>query len=174
MNGPLDVLKNTWEAGGPGEESVVSHILSISDKLAKMTELVKNAQERQHKWYDHNAHTREFKPGQQVLMLLPTSCSKVLAQWQGPYEIVKRMGEVNYIVDMCDRSKRKWLFHINMLREWYTPSSSALYSTEVLDGEQDIPTWTKSGKTQSKVQPIFGNNLTQLQQREPDAVVREI
>ena len=49
MNGPLDMLKNTREAGGPGEHSVVSHILSISDKLAKMTELVKsnlsNAQE---------------------------------------------------------------------------------------------------------------------------------
>ena len=49
VNGPLDMLKNTWEAGGPGEHSVVSHILSISDKLAKMTELVKsnlsNAQE---------------------------------------------------------------------------------------------------------------------------------
>ena len=72
VNGPLDMLKNTWEAGGPGEDSVVSYILSIRDKLAKMTELVKrnlsNAQERQRKWYNHNAHTREFKPGQQVLV----------------------------------------------------------------------------------------------------------
>ena len=42
VNGPLDVLKNTWEAGGPGEHSVVSHILSISDKLPKMTELMKS------------------------------------------------------------------------------------------------------------------------------------
>ena len=84
VNGPLDVLKNTWEAGGPGEDSIVSHILSICDKLAKMTELVKNnlsnAQERQRKWYDRNARTREFKPGQQVLVLLPTSSSKLLAQ----------------------------------------------------------------------------------------------
>ena len=89
VNGPLDVLKNTWEAGGPGEHSVVSHILSISDKLAKMTELVKsNALERQHKWYNRNARTCKFKPGQQVLVLLHTSSSKLLAQWQGPYEII--------------------------------------------------------------------------------------
>ena len=49
-----------------------------------MTELVKNnlsnAQERQRKWYDCNARTREFMPGQQVLLLLPTSSSKLLAQ----------------------------------------------------------------------------------------------
>ena len=92
VNGPLDVLKNTWEAGGLGEHSVVSHTLSISDKLAKMTELVKsnlsNTQERQRKWYNRNAHTCEFKPGQQVLVLLHTSSSKLLAQWQGPYEII--------------------------------------------------------------------------------------
>ena len=92
VNGPLDVLKNTWEAGGPGEHSVVSHILSISDKLTKMTELVRsnlsNAQERQCKWYNRNARTCEFKPAQQVLVLLHTSSSKLLAQWQGPYEII--------------------------------------------------------------------------------------
>ena len=92
VNGPLDMLKNTWEAGGPGEHSVVSHILSISDKLAKMTELVKsnlsNAQERQRKWYNCNACTCDFKPGQQVLVLLHTSSSKLLAQWQGPCEVI--------------------------------------------------------------------------------------
>ena len=77
VNGPLDVLKN---------------ILSISDKLPKMTELMKsnlsNAQERQRKWYNRNARTCEFKPGQQVLVLLRTSSSKLLAQWLGPYEII--------------------------------------------------------------------------------------
>ena len=76
------------------------------------------------------------------------------------------MGEVNYIVDMRDHRKRKQLFHVNMLCEWYAPSSSALYSSEVLDGEQDKPTWTESSKTQSKGQPIFGNNLIQFQQED--------
>ena len=59
------------------------------------------------------------------------------------YEIVIRMGEVNYIVDMHDWRNRKWLYHVNMLHEWYALSSSALYSTEVLEGEQDIPTWSE-------------------------------
>ena len=37
MNGPLDVLKNTWEAGGPGEESVVSHILLAPSQSVRKT-----------------------------------------------------------------------------------------------------------------------------------------
>ena len=67
---------------------------------------------------------------------------------------------------MRDHRKRKQLFYVNMLCEWYPPSSSALYSSEVLDGEQDKPTGTKSGKTQSKGQPIFENNLIQFQQED--------
>ena len=56
----------------------------------KMKELVQHnlaqAQERQKNWYDRNARVREFLPGDQVLVLLPTATSKLLAQWQGPYE----------------------------------------------------------------------------------------
>ena len=38
---------------------------------------------------------REFQPGDQVLVLLPTSTSKSLAQWQDPYKVVKCVGEVD-------------------------------------------------------------------------------
>lgn len=30
---------------------------------------------------------RSFDPGQKVLMLLPSDDSKLLAKWQGPFEI---------------------------------------------------------------------------------------
>ena len=48
---------------------------------------------------------REFEKGDFVLVLLPTSSSKLLAQWQGPYQIEKKVGKVNYVVDMADRKK---------------------------------------------------------------------
>lgn len=33
-----------------------------------------------------------------VLLLLPSSSNKLLVEWQGPYEIIERVGEVNYRV----------------------------------------------------------------------------
>ena len=36
MRGPLDVLRETWQSSMKSEESVVSHVLSIRDKLEKM------------------------------------------------------------------------------------------------------------------------------------------
>ena len=41
--------------------------------------------------------------GDQVLVLLPTSSNKLLAQW--PYQVLKKVGKVNYLVDMYDHRK---------------------------------------------------------------------
>ena len=86
-----------WEVD---EWSAVSYVLSIQEKLANMVELVKGnmekAQETQKRWYDLNARDRSFEVGEKILVLLPTSTNKLLAQWQGPYEVVKKVNKVIY------------------------------------------------------------------------------
>ena len=87
--GPLDVLREEWEASMKSDQSVLSHIMLVRERLEEMSELVrenlKEAQKRQKKWYDQNARERELEPDEEVLVLLPTSSNKLLAHWQGPY-----------------------------------------------------------------------------------------
>ncbi|KAJ8415105.1 hypothetical protein AAFF_G00008030 [Aldrovandia affinis] len=47
--------------------------------------------------YNRPAQLRaqEFKPGEQVLVLVPVEC-KFLAAWKGPCEVIEQIGEVNY------------------------------------------------------------------------------
>ena len=120
VRGPLDVLKESWEGGEQSDQSVVSYVLTMREKLDTMSQLVQEnltkSQQYQKNWYDKSARKREFEPGEKVLILLPTSTSKLLAQWQGPYSIVRRVGKVNYEVDLNDRRKRRRVFHINMLK----------------------------------------------------------
>ena len=101
--GPVDVLKEGWEANKRSSESVVAHVLTLRERLESMTELaaehMREAQEKQKVWYDRNARMRELKPNDQVLILLPTSHNKLLAKWQGPYKVLRRLGKVNYEVD---------------------------------------------------------------------------
>ena len=134
MRGPLDILRETWEELTSGNESVVSYVLTMRDKLAKMSELVQEnlerAQATQKKWYDRTARAREFTPGDKVLVLLPTSTNKVRAQWQGPYTVVQKNGEANYVVDMDDKRKRLRTFHVNMLREWHESKPLALFASD--------------------------------------------
>ena len=45
--------------------------------------------------------------------------NKLLAQWQGPYQVVQRIGKVTYWIDMQDEKKRKRIFHLNMLKDYH-------------------------------------------------------
>ena len=117
---------------------MVSHILLVQERLARMSELVtenmRMAKSQQKLWYDRHARDRDFRTGDQVLVLLPTTTSKLLAQWQGPYTITRRIGAVNYEVDMAGRRKRRRIFHINMLKPWNTPTATTSFlAREVAD-----------------------------------------
>ena len=118
VRGPLDVLKEEWEAEKRSDESVVSHILAIRERMKEMTEIVsvnlKEAQQRQKTWYDQTARERELEPGEEVLVLLPTSSNKLLAHWQGPYCVIRKVGKVNYEIDMPNKRKRRKVFHVNV------------------------------------------------------------
>ncbi len=83
---------------------MVSYVLAMREKLAWMAELVQQnlgkAQVQQKAWYDRNARSRELQPGDDVLVLLPSSTKKLFAQWQGPYKVKRKVGKVNYEVEM--------------------------------------------------------------------------
>ena len=63
-------------ADSRSDESIVSHVLSMREKLAHMTDLVKQnltqAQRQQKRLYDRTAVERRFQAGDQVLVLLPS------------------------------------------------------------------------------------------------------
>ena len=74
-----------------------------------------------------------MEPGEQVLILLPTESNKLLAQWQGPYRVVRKIGKVDYLINLHDRRKKRRIYHINMLRKWHAPWSTGYLAEEVMD-----------------------------------------
>ena len=173
IRGPLDVLKEEWEAKSRNE-SVVSHIMLMRERLESMASIVqenmKRAQAQQKQWYDRTARERVLEEGEKVLVLLPTSTSKLLAQWQGPYVILKRVGKVNYVVDMADRRKRRRTFHVNMLRKWNEPVSTSYFAEGGLEREEDeVLTWDGGAEGEYTV----GGELSPEQREELEAVLRK-
>ena len=87
VRGSLDVIKEAWEVGEGSSESVVSYLIAMREKLEGMVDLVRKneerAKERQKEWYDRHARERELKMGAKVLVLLPTSTSKLLTKCKG-------------------------------------------------------------------------------------------
>ena len=171
VRGPLDILKEEWEAEEKSDESVVSYVLSLRERLESMAEHVqenlRKAQRYQKAWYDRNARERSFQPGDQVLILLPVPTNKLMAQWQGPYPVLRQVGSVTYEVDVVDRRKRKRILHVNMLRKWCAPAGDAYWAEEVANGADDeIPTWDEGSVPK-------GGQLNARQQREIQELLSE-
>lgn len=167
IRGPLDIIRETWEADEHSDDSVVSYLLATQEKLRDMAEMVEEnltkVQGKQKRLYDKGARLQEFKKGDPVLVLLPTSSSKLLAQWQGPYQIMERTGKVTYQVDMHDKRKRCRVFHVNMLKAYQVRSQELLITlTEEMpdeDSEADLLLWNDSFNGT----PTVGEQLTEQQ-----------
>ena len=138
VRGPLDVLKESWETKHKVGDDELTYVTEMREKLASMTELVQEnlakSQDRQKRWYDQKARSRSLEVGQRALVLLPSSNKKLHAAWQGPYVIKRKIGDVNYEVEMHDKKKRQRIFHIDMLKPWNTPENVTYMS--ILSGKE--------------------------------------
>ena len=120
--GPLQVLREVWDDDQeePKITSTYQYVLDLGDRLQATCELAKEelmkSKLTQKKYYDRRAQLRVLQEGDQCLLLLPTSSNKLLAQWKGPYKVIKRTSDVNYMIKVGREQKK---FHINMLKKYY-------------------------------------------------------
>ena len=93
----LDLTKEAWESRPPPHRNMVDHVEQVRDRMAQVWPIVRNhlrqAQQAQARVYNRGAQLRIFLPGDLVLVLIPTAECKFLAKWQGPYEVVDRVGD---------------------------------------------------------------------------------
>uniref|UniRef100_A0A8C5B8M4 Gypsy retrotransposon integrase-like protein 1 n=1 Tax=Gadus morhua TaxID=8049 RepID=A0A8C5B8M4_GADMO len=98
--GILDIAKEAWESQPSPHRTTVDHVEQVRDRMARVWPIVRGhlqrAQQAQTRVYDRGAQLRTFQPGD--LVLVPMAECRFLAKWQGPYEVVESVGEVNYRV----------------------------------------------------------------------------
>ncbi|KAL0170492.1 hypothetical protein M9458_035088, partial [Cirrhinus mrigala] len=98
---PLDVAREAWEQQQPAPlRSAIEHVREMRERIERVMPLVREhltkAQQSQQRIYNRAAQPREFQSGDRVTVLVPTSASKFLATWQGPYTVTERVGPVTY------------------------------------------------------------------------------
>ena len=89
----------------------------MANELAQKN--LKSAQGRMKQWYDKKARFRIFRPGDQVLVLLPIHGQPLQARYCGPYSIEQKVNEVDYLVKTPGRRKERRLCHVNMLKPYH-------------------------------------------------------
>ena len=127
VRGPLDVLKEEWTGDRGTAVPVVTHVVEMRERLAEMTQLVSEnaakSQQKQRRYYNQGAKSRRFEVGDQVLVLLPTVANRLKLHWTGPYKITRKVGTVDYEVEMPGRRQERKIYHVNLMKKWHVMTS---------------------------------------------------
>ena len=140
VRGPLAVLRDLWEDRDITEDDRTSfqYVIELKEKLADCAKIAaQNADvssARYRSYFDLKSQNRQFKPGDEVLVLLPDKKSKLLMAWSGPYPVLERRNKVNYLIDENGVSK---LYHANLLKRYHRRATVA--QAYVIDEEGNLP-----------------------------------
>ncbi len=104
---------------------------NVCRRLAvKLKMLCLKAQIRMKQHFDKAAVSRSFSEGDNVLVLLPVPGSALSARFAGPYEVLGKRGETDYIIKTPDRKRHKRVCHINMLKAYHSREEGLPQSPE--------------------------------------------
>ena len=121
VRGPLNLISEQW-SNESVQISLLDYVLRFKERLKKTWEIAHQhlgkSQTRMKTWYDKKSRMRKFKPGDKVLVLFPLQTNPLQARFHGPYEVEKRIGDLDYLVRTPDRRKKSQLCHINMLKAY--------------------------------------------------------
>lgn len=129
VRGPLKALKECFldESAAMPLAAYVKRFrerMCIAQRVA--SENLQGAQVKMKAHYDqtHKVQSREFHPGDQVLVFLPLHLSPFQSRFCGPYKVIKKINEVNYVISTPERRKKTRLVHINLIKPFHTRSDT--------------------------------------------------
>lgn len=126
VRGPMQALEELWTGGAEPEKRVTyEYVVDLRNRLEETCKLAQEnlvqAQRKYKHHYDKKTRPRKFEVGEQVLVLLPLENNKFLLQWKGPYEVVARVGALDYKVQEGTKVK---IYHVNLLKRYHQRENS--------------------------------------------------
>ena len=146
------------------------HVCKWVEELQERFEIIRDcvkekkekAKRKMKEEYDKKARVRELKEGSLVLLRVPGLHNKLDDMWDGPFEVCKRLRDMNYEVAVPNKRTKRKVVHVNNCEEWKRGEASVLRI--VVAAEED-------GDEGKEKLILLGDDLTLDQQRELQEVL---
>jgi len=108
------------------------------EKIQFICESMKKAQDQQKKYADQKIREVEFQEGDMLYLKVTTQevkyrfgkIGKLAVRYIGPYQIVSRVGEVAYKLDMIEIMRLHKVFHVSQLKK-HIPNPNVVISEPI-------------------------------------------
>ena len=183
VRGPLQILKELWTRSDLDIDvrTEYEYVINLANKMEKTLETarneLRNSCTKYKQNYDEKSVNRELNEGDLVLLMMPTSHNKLLCHWKGPFEVIKKCGRVNYVIDINGKPKK---FHINLLKKYHQRISEgvcglhSIVVNEEVDGEDnDVIPMVPLLQTESVANVNTSDSLTTTQQQEMEDLMND-
>ncbi|KAL1279482.1 hypothetical protein QQF64_026155 [Cirrhinus molitorella] len=145
VRGPLALLREIWEGDQRRGETinVVSYVVQMWERLEKMKTLAQT----------------------EGTVMLPSHESKLLAKWQGPFKVKRKLGPTTYEVAVSNQDRPTQILHINLLKQRVTRSNKSAHSLMIKQVKEE-----EESDDQFLPQPALGDvdHLSPHQQHKKD------
>jgi hypothetical protein len=118
VRGPMSILKDilTGEVREYKTRAAYDYLLDLKQQLQTACRYATNKSEggkdKAKNYYDRSATTKDIKVGDHVLILKPQLLNKLELRWAGPYEVLKKIGDLDYVIKTGDSTK---VVHVNRM-----------------------------------------------------------
>jgi transposase InsO family protein len=125
---------------------IQDHIDTLTDRLKEAYHVVREnnkvGRERQKEGYDKGTRLITFQPGEMVYLRqmnrVRRGCPKFRLRWRGPYEVIRRLSDLNYLVRVS--RKKELVVNVNKMKKCFAetaPLPSGTRNIPVRDQEGD-------------------------------------
>ena len=129
---------------GKASEDTVTYMdwlkKNISDALRLARRNLSEAQGRMKRKFDRKARKREFKKGEEVLVLSPNRGSPFDGRYLGPYVVSQKIDERTYRIDTPEGRRKSQVCHINRLKAYIRregqPVLAVTANSRTVEGEE--------------------------------------
>ena len=116
------------------------YVVDLRNRIEETCRLAKDnlrsTSKKQKQHFDRKARQRCFIAGDKVLLLLPVKRNKLEMAWQGPFEVIERVGECDYRVQVGGKTK---LYHANLLKKFQERVAVSTVVVEEEDEGEEMP-----------------------------------
>lgn len=131
----LTFLKELWTGSNENPETkcTYQYVLDLQNRIAETCDFAQKelskVRDRNHKYFNTRARTRQFKSQDRVWVLNTKVQGKFDFNWIGPATVLERRGQVVYKIRFDNGNER--LYHINMLKPFVSRESVNTDNAEI-------------------------------------------